>query len=506
MALLGLLNLALCILLFDPKVHTGGDSSHYVLLAQSILRSGDGYADSIAPGGPVPHTQYPPGYPLLLAPLVALFGPNIVLLKLLSVALTVGSVLLFSVLVRGRLGERGWLWVALAFALCPVVVDYSHWMLSEAPFLFFTLLALVLLDRARDEEGYGTYFWASMLAIVSAYYVRSIGVTFIAAGTLYYLVTRQWRKTVYYSVVAAALSLPWVIRNQLLAGAATPYLDQFLLRSVYQPEAGYHDVWGMIGRFFTNVWIYSGRELPRVLTGSASPWSAAVLVRGSAVVLTVIALVGFVRTARARLGVGEVYFALSCLAILLFEEVVSDVRYLVPLVPLVLLYVWEGADWLGRRLAGGARAPAAAVMIGLAGLGGASQLARVPQNLDMLARYAGGDPFAGYAPQFRSFFLAMDWIGANTQPDAVVTIRIPRLMHLRNGRRAVLYPYSTDADSVLAAITDTDYVVVDQVSGTTPRDLIPAIQSAPDRFSVVYESPSPPTWVLQVLDTARAGP
>ena len=55
-----LLNLVFCLLLFDPKLHTGGDSSSYVSLAESVLRLGDGYSDSMAPGAPVPHTVYPP--------------------------------------------------------------------------------------------------------------------------------------------------------------------------------------------------------------------------------------------------------------------------------------------------------------------------------------------------------------------------------------------------------------------------------------------------------------
>ncbi len=502
-----LLNLVFCLLLFDPKLHTGGDSSEYVSLAESVLRSGDGYSDSMAPGAPVPHTKYPPGYPVLMAPLLAIFGRNFVVLKLLSVAFTVSSVLVFCVLSKERAGPPLWLAMSLAFAASPVVVDYSHWLLSEAPFLFFTLLALLFLQRDTAEEDIGKYFWLSIFAIVATFYIRSVGIVFIGAGSLFYLIKRRWRKCLYYNVVGAALSLPWLIRNQLLQGSATPYIEEFLLRSIYEPEAGYHGLWGMIGRLFTNLSIYSAREMPRVLAGSNSLWSTTVPMKGLSLVLCGFMVTGFLYVARKRLGVAEIYFALSCLAILLFEEVVSDVRYLMPLVPLMLFYISDGLTLAAEKFTSlrNHAAPAVAMMALIATIGISSQLARAPQNMEMIGRYRAGDRFAGYAPNWRSFFEASDWVSANTPEDAVVTVRKPRLFHLWTGRKITEYPFSTDPDSVLDVILRTDFVVVDQISGTTGRYLIPAIENAPERFRAVFQSDRPPTWILQVRGPPAGG-
>ncbi len=497
-----LLNLVFCLLLFDPKLHTGGDSSNYVSLAESVLRSGDGYADSMAPGAPVPHTKYPPGYPVLMAPLLAIFGRNFVVLKLLSVAFTVSSVLVFCVLSKERVSPLLWLAMSLAFAVSPVVVDYSHCLLSEAPFLFFTLLALLFLQRESAEEGIGKYFWLSLFAIMATYYIRSIGIAFIGAGTLFYLIKRRWRKFLYYNVVGAALSLPWLIRNQLLKGSATGYIEAFLLRNMYEPEAGYNDLWGVIGRFFTNVSIYSAREMPRVLAGSNSLWSTTVPMKGLSLVLCGFMVIGFLYVVRKRLGVAEIYFALSCLAILLFQDVVSDVRYLMPLVPLMLFYISDGLTLVAEKATSlkNHTAPAVAAMALIATIGAFSQLARAPQNMEMIRRYRAGDQFAGYPPNWRSFFVASDWVSANTPEDAVVTVRKPRLFHLWTGRKITEYPFSTDPDSVLDVILDSDFVVVDQISGTTGRYLMPAIKKAPERFPTVFQSDEPPTWVLQVTE------
>jgi 4-amino-4-deoxy-L-arabinose transferase-like glycosyltransferase len=504
-ALVGL-HLVFCALLFEPKLHTGGDSSEYVILAESVLRVGDGYADTMTPGEPVPHTKYPPLYPILLAPLVALFGRSFVVLKLLSVAFTATSVGLFALWARERIPSRLWLPVSLALAVNPVVIDYSRWLLSEAPFLLFSVLALLFLERGRDGEELDRDFWLALGAILAAYYVRGIGVMFLVAGSLYYLFTKRWKRFAAFNVVGAGLSLPWLVRNRLVSGEATPYLEQFLLKSVYEPELGYHDFGGLVGRFFNNVAIYAGRELPRVFAGSDSVWSVAPPMIALSVTLAVLVLVGFGARVRERAGIADLYFALSCVAVFLFEEVVSDVRYLMPLVPLLLVYVVDGISAVTRLATRSAErvAPAVAVLALVTAVGVLAQLQRAPANVAMLRQVAGGDPLAGYHPAWRSFFQASDWIAANTQEDAVVTVRKPRLFYLWTGRRVREYPFSTDPDSVLSVVLETDYVLIDQISGTTGRYLVPAVQSAQDRFLVVHQTRPPVNFVLEVVPEGGA--
>jgi hypothetical protein len=240
--------------------------------------------------------------------------------------------------------------------------------------------------------------------------------------------------------------------------------------------------------------------MPRVLAGSDGAWMDHPFLKMLSLVLCGFAVIGFVRTVRRRLGVAEIYFALSCLAIVLFEEVVSDVRYLVPLVPLVLLYVCEGVTTVARKVTSWNPAvPAVATLTLIGAIGLLSQLQAIPQNVEMLRRYSRGDHYAGYHPAWRSFFEASDWLAADTPPDAIITVRKPRLVYLWTGRKVVLYPFSTDPDSVLDVVLETDYVMVDQISGTTGRYLVPAIQRAPDRFEPIYQTEEPSTFIFGVV-------
>ncbi|MXX71446.1 MAG: hypothetical protein F4106_05220, partial [Gemmatimonadetes bacterium] len=502
------LHVALCVALFDPKIHTGGDSVTYVLLAESVLEAGDGYSLSLEPGPPEAHTKYPPGFPILLAPLVAAFGRNFVVLKLMSMAFTAGAVLVFCVYARRGRDPVPWLCLALAFAVSPGVIDYSRWMLSEAPFLFFTLAALWLLREDEETDAIGTTFWLALAASIAGFYMRSIGALLLAGASLSYLLRREWRKFVVHGVVGAGLTIPWLVRNQLVTGSTTPYLEEFLLENVYAPEAGQLDFAGMVGRFVTNGWLYATRELPRTLVGSDSGWSGNLLVVSIAVAVCLMALVGLVRGLRGRPNAAGLYLILTCAAIMLFQTSVNDVRYLVPLIPLILVYGAEGAGALSRRVArlGGrvagltARArhlPACAMGL-LAALALGAHAARIPGNLEMIATYNAGDRYAGYASAWRNFFEAARWIEENTPPDAVVTVRKPRLFNAVADRRVRLYPYSTNADSVLGVVGETDLVLIDALFPTTRMYLLPALQQQPDDFFVAHQTDPPVTWVLGV--------
>lgn len=502
------LHLALCAALFEPKIHTGGDSVTYVLLAESVLRTGDGYSLSLEPGPPEAHTKYPPGYPAILAPLVWLAGRDFVLLKLVSVLFTAGSVLVFCLYARREREWAPWLVLALAFAVSPGVIDYSRWMLSEAPFLFFTLAAIWMLREDESDTDIGRPFVLALAASIAGFYMRSIGALLLVGASVAYLLRRQWRKFLVHGVVGGGLTIPWLVRNQLVSGETTPYLEEFLLENVYNPDAGTLGVSGLVGRFFENGVLYATRELPRALVGSDSAWSGNLLIVCVAVLVCVLALSGLVKALRRGPGAADLYLILTCVAIMLFQSSVNDVRYLVPLIPLILVYAADGAGVLAAR----ARQPKwlpplpVAAMGLLAALATGAHLARVPGNMEMIARYNAGDPYAGYSPAWRNFFGAAEWVEANTPPDAVVTVRKPRLFNALTDRQVMLYPYTSDTDSVLSIVRETDFVFLDALFPTTQRYLLPALRQNPDDYYLAHQTEAPVTMVLGVRDDRTPNP
>ena len=496
-----ILHLAVCVALFDPKIHFGGDSATYMMLAESITEFG--YSLSLEPGPPVPHTKYPAGYPLLLAPLVLLFGRNVVVLKLFSMIFTAGSILVFCAYARRKREPLPWFLLALAFAVLPGVIDYSRWMLSEAPFLFFTLLALWMLREDLDRGG-GTLrkpFWLGLAASVMSFHVRTIGALLLVAGSVSYLIRGEWRRFLAHGSIGAALTIPWLVRTRVATGTTSSYFEEFRLESIYSPESGYLDAAGTVGRFIDNGVLYATRELPRALVGSdMRDWAGDPLVVIVAVALCALVALALVRAFRRPPDAAALYFVLTCLAIMLFQQDVNDVRYLVPLLPLFLMYSMDAATWLGER----ARRPAArwlapaSVAGTLLVLALGSHIRKIPFNLDMITHYALGNRLAGYVPGVANFFEAAAWIEQNTPEDAVVTVRKPRLFNAVTGRRVRVYPFSTNTDSVLQVVHDTDYVVVDALFTSTEDYLVPALRPHSGEFPTVFQTDEPVTYVLRV--------
>ena len=92
---------------------------------------------------------YPWGFPLLIAPIVALWGVNYARLKVLVIATFLGYLFCLYRLVLRRAGVVP---AALIVALVGASVTYVGWtasVLSDYPFLFFATFTLLWFDRCR---------------------------------------------------------------------------------------------------------------------------------------------------------------------------------------------------------------------------------------------------------------------------------------------------------------------------------------------------------------------
>ena len=147
--------LLLSFLLFDPKLFTGGDNAVYAILGQSIAR-GKGYKDLYLPDEQ-PHTQYPFGFPLLLTPLILVFGMNTIMLKCLVLLTGVAAFYFMCRICTSLFKEKSYVPLVM-FISIPIFAIYSHWILSEMPFLFFSLSAIYLLMKASSGKQHFYYF------------------------------------------------------------------------------------------------------------------------------------------------------------------------------------------------------------------------------------------------------------------------------------------------------------------------------------------------------------
>lgn len=488
-------HVVLGLLLYEPVLYTGGDNAGYMILGDA-LRGGEGYRDLYRPGTPL-HTKYPPGYPALLA-MAGLFG-GLQLFKMLSLAGSAAGVALTYLLGRRLADARLGVAAAAVVAVNPLLLQYSHWVLTEVPFTVAVLAALVLYTRG-DAAGRTDAAWKpGLAAAASAFLVRVAGAPVLAAAVATHLTRREWRRAGVAGLLSTGLVGGWFLYQRLVP-AGKGYLEEFA-RVGAGWSAGETGPLALLERGVSHFWYYADFAFPRMLFGSAiDRGEAALLVGVAGIVLSGLALVGWVLRSKEGMGLPE-WFAL------LYAGLISlwwrDLRFLLPLFPLLVVYLLIGARRLaeGAGLASVARrgvaTVAVAVLLVLPGVVSAARL--VPERVACVAGYRAGSPCL--PGSWISFHAAARWAASEVPDGAVVMSRKPRIFYWLSGHRGDVYPFTHERSAVLRRIEEmgADFVVADALSESTAQFLVPVIMERLDRFRPVYSEGEPRTTVFRVL-------
>lgn len=486
--------LLLSLLMFDPKLFTGGDNATYVILAES-LAGGSGYRNIHLPDRP-PHTQYPFGFPLMLAPLVKIFGRgNFLIMKIMVILTGLGALYFFGAIARVILKDHDRL--AMAFAVSvPVFVTYNHWILSEVPFLFFSLGSVYFTIRLGAGRNMFNLALAMVFALY-AFFIRTAGISLVAGLMLFFLLRRRYLPLAVLAILFLAAFIPWQIRA-VSAHSEGTYLDQLLAKNPYQMELGRAGATDLLRRIIDNSALYAFNILPvalfpvlpapHILTGLAG-----VLI----ISFTVFALVKRTK----NISVIECYFFFGIGVLLLWPKVWSSDRFLLPILPLFVLYFFQTVVVIGRRINRRFFMPALTGTLVLINC-----FALVPgivnASADNLA-YLKGDKYAGYDTAWRRFFETLDWLRRDVAADKAVLGRKPEFVYLIGRHRSFIFPFSRNPGEIQSAIERADYVLIDPLFGQTRYYLLPVIARNPERYEVVYRSGKPECYLLKVLKKPR---
>jgi len=488
---LALLHLVIGLFLFEPTLFPGGDNAGYLILGDA-LRHGQGYRDLYLPGAPW-HARYPPLLPMLLA-VLGVFG-GVGLAKVAMLALTTLAVWVTACLGRRWIGEGPGLLAAAMMALNPTLLEYGHYILSEAP---FTLLVLLALWGAQREDPRGAAF--AMAAAVGAFATRTAGMTILAALPIAWLVAGRVRRAAWSGAISVVTLAFWGLYQRWAAASDPGYLAQLVLVDPYSPEAGSVGLGGLIVRAATNLWTYVSRVVPQTVLGGQEATSAVLTAFG--IGLAALALAGWAARARKSVpGAPEIFVVLYVGLIAVWPSVWTDRRFLLPLLPLLLLL----ASGFVAGFAGRVERWAPIALLAIIGIPSVAWvLARAPVRMDCAASYRAGAPCD--LPANASLYEAARWARENTPEGAIIANRKPRLFYWYSHRQGDVYAFSADPSAVIADLErmGADYVVVDQISGTTLRYLVPAIREHAARFEPVYQGGTPPTTIFRILPRQMA--
>jgi len=163
---------------------------------------------------------YPPAYPVMAALAYPITGDWELAGQLWSLVLGIFALFPLFGLLRGIYGVRVARAALFFYALSPYVARLSLEVRTEVPYLFFSVLALYLLQRGLDGGNAPKFFLAGIIAGL-AYLTRPEGIGLVAVGSLF-LLYRGWRsgRLAAYARSAAMLALGFA----LLAAPYVAYL------------------------------------------------------------------------------------------------------------------------------------------------------------------------------------------------------------------------------------------------------------------------------------------
>jgi len=411
------------------------------MLAEA-LATGQGYRDIELPE-PTPHTHFPPGYPAALAVLWRITGRSLAVAHLFSCASTVAAILLAWLWFRCMYSPRVAFLLGLALAVNWTWGRHGGAILSEPMFLILGQLALLAAVRAGRRGGIvsGVILGTLLAACVLT---RHVGVSLAGALGIDLLLRRRWQTAVAAGLTWGTLLLPWVA---WLAVAGSP--NQVSLLALNE-ESLRHRISALA--------VFYVQRLPDQLTGPIVEIGTvfqhrtivAAAVNIWAVVATGVLAVGLVRTLPRPRRRPAGLTAFATLAVLLVWPFTEAGRFLIPLVPCLLVGAVDGlACFTARWKFWRSRVWAAGAVLALS------------------------LPYATYAivsaralaqrRTYRDFDAACAWIARQTTRPGPILARHPAEVFWLTGRRS-LSPSSDTPESIDGLIDrfDVAYILIDE--------------------------------------------
>ncbi len=342
----------------------GGDSLIYLSGAKGLFE-GKGYVDASTPFES-PITIYPPLFSSLLVPFF-IFGANAILAAKIFVALIAAiSLLIVKRLFEQFIDKNLSLLLTAATGFSLVFYWYATKILSEIPFLFFSLASLYFFLRATEKgpnvntfsnEGFfhKTYFAISLIFLVLSFYTRTIGVTLAAAFAVSLIAKKQHKHFAILSVVFLLAALAWFFYSGSVAiPESDSYIDQFLRKDVGDIESGRATFSDIVLRVFGNFVFYFFNSIPETVF---SPLQALAYLFGRTTLMPISMLLLLVLIFGVRAfmkknpkNIFPLYASLYMLFLLFwpYADESATNRFLLPVLPLLLLFFIVGIQKLSE--------------------------------------------------------------------------------------------------------------------------------------------------------------
>jgi hypothetical protein len=147
----------------------GGDFALYLLQAKSLVEFN--YWDYSGISRSYGNFLEPWGYPLLLAPILSIFGLNVILLKIATSFFFILSLVLIFLLFNNKISKIYLLLLILIVGLNPHFFSFKDQILPDFPFLFSVLISIYLIQRVVVQRKPFINYAISYMIIASSIFI-----------------------------------------------------------------------------------------------------------------------------------------------------------------------------------------------------------------------------------------------------------------------------------------------------------------------------------------------
>ena len=432
------------------------------MLAKSLL-TGNGFRFINHPDSPPAH-PFTPGYPVILLPSLIFGKERIIPLKIPSL---IFAVLTLFFLQRYFLDIPYKKFYLFLVAFNPYIFSFSHQVMSEMSYLFFTLLALILCEKRNVSWKDST---SILFTLVFAVSLRQIGVTLFLSILIFSL----WKKKkwLFLPLFLTFIFLTYLAWKDIFNSSS--YISQ-VFHSPYAKTSLPISLPSFLKRIMNNFATYT--------TGFQRNY----FLRIFSVLFVLLTIIGWIKNFKKNYPILSIYFFFYSLILLIWPW--SGVRFLVPIIPFILYFFWVGLELFirKRRLLW----TGAITLLLVASLGkDIIEIKKVHTNF--------------YPPEWKNYYKIAEWSKINLPKGSIVICRKPYLFYLWSGEklRTLIYPFTEDKKEweKVFQYDKPIYIIADSFGGTTDLYLNPYLKSSKNKFTLLYSTSQPKTYLYHYKD------
>jgi len=356
---------------------------------------------------------YPPVFPLLLSPVYKCFGLNLAAMKIEIILIFLASLLILFLAFRNELPFQYLVAMIAIIGFNPYFWDFKDNVLSDIPFLLFTCLSLLFVQRAyqadRSRRSGLLYAIAVGLLVCLSYGTRSLGIVLIPCVVIYDII--KCRRPAQFSIVVTLIFGLYVLLQTMFLHSDRSYFKVFAI----SPEV-------ILYKVFLDT---------RPLSVLWDNGYSSVLRSTLFLIVCVLAIIGYVKRIKGGVTVFEIFLPLYLIPVIVVP-IAYGTRYLIPVIPLYVFYALVGVKKLSFFEREKLERPVFIILIAA-----------------IFVSYGGKYLKTDYGPIAegvgkRESIELFDYIKENTAKEDIFIFRKPRVLALFAGRRTSAYHLPQD--------------------------------------------------------------